>query len=125
MTISRPMPVISSAEHQRQRRRAPCPPRSAAKTSSSHRRRLQYISYYHPADFIAHLARAYEREPGGQGRDRADPDQLADVRRGPPPDLPGHRHRQRVPEVGMDVRWEGFAGQLEDAGQSKACAAAT
>ncbi|TNV42024.1 fumarate hydratase, partial [Corallococcus exiguus] len=22
---------------------------------------LQYISYYHPADFIAHLARAYER----------------------------------------------------------------
>ena len=23
---------------------------------------LQYISYYHPADYIAHLARAYERE---------------------------------------------------------------
>ena len=22
---------------------------------------LQYISYYHPADYIAHLARAYER----------------------------------------------------------------
>lgn len=23
---------------------------------------LQYISYYHPADYIAHLARAYESE---------------------------------------------------------------
>ena len=23
---------------------------------------LQYISYYHPADYIAHLARAYQRE---------------------------------------------------------------
>ena len=23
---------------------------------------LQYISYYHPADYIQHLARAYERE---------------------------------------------------------------
>ena len=22
---------------------------------------LQYISYYHPTDYIAHLARAYER----------------------------------------------------------------
>ena len=22
---------------------------------------LQYISYYHPADYIAHLARAYQR----------------------------------------------------------------
>ena len=44
---------------------------------------LQYISYYHPADYIAHLARAYEREQsaGREGRDRADPDQLEDVRR--------------------------------------------
>ena len=23
---------------------------------------LQYISYYHPRDYIQHLARAYERE---------------------------------------------------------------
>ena len=29
---------------------------------------LQYISYYHPADYIAHLARAYEREQGQIGR---------------------------------------------------------
>jgi hypothetical protein len=74
---------------------------------------LQYISYYHPADFIAHLARAYEREQsaGGQGRHRADPDQLAHVRR---------RHRPICQDtgivnvflkIGMDVRWEGFERQ--------------
>ena len=61
---------------------------------------LQYISYYHPVDYIQHLGRAYEREQiaGGEGRDRADPDQLAHVRRGPPADLPGHGHRHRVPQ---------------------------
>ena len=59
---------------------------------------LQYISYYHPLDYIEALGEAYEAEAvaGGEGRDRADPHQLADVRRGPPPDLPGHRHRRRV-----------------------------
>ena len=30
---------------------------------------LQYISFYHPADFIAHLARAYEAEQGPAARD--------------------------------------------------------
>ena len=25
---------------------------------------LQFISYYHPLDYIEHLGRAYEREPG-------------------------------------------------------------
>ena len=30
---------------------------------------LQYISYYHPADYIAHLARAYEREQGPAAKD--------------------------------------------------------
>ena len=30
---------------------------------------LQYISYYHPADFIAHLARAYEREQSPAAKD--------------------------------------------------------
>ena len=29
---------------------------------------LQYISYYHPADYIAHLARAYEREQSASKR---------------------------------------------------------
>jgi len=30
---------------------------------------LQFISYYHPADFIAHLAKAYEREENPAARD--------------------------------------------------------
>src|SRR5437667_6759314 len=30
---------------------------------------LQYISYYHPADYIAHLARAYETEQSPAARD--------------------------------------------------------
>ena len=43
---------------------------------------LQYISYYHPPDYIQAMAGAYEREasPGGEGRHRADPDELAHVR---------------------------------------------
>ena len=43
---------------------------------------LQYISYYHPADYIAHLARAYEREQsaGRERRHRPDPDQQQDER---------------------------------------------
>ena len=30
---------------------------------------LQYISYYHPTDYIAHLARAYEREQSPAAKD--------------------------------------------------------
>ena len=30
---------------------------------------LQYISYYHPADYIEHLARAYEREQSPAAKD--------------------------------------------------------
>ena len=30
---------------------------------------LQYISYYHPADYIQHLARAYEREQSPAAKD--------------------------------------------------------
>ena len=43
---------------------------------------LQYISYYHPLDYIQALGRAYEleAEPGREGRDRADPDQQPHVR---------------------------------------------
>ena len=59
---------------------------------------LQYISYYHPVDYIRTLppptSARNRRRPGCHG---ADPDQLAHVRRRPPPDLPGHRHRHRVP----------------------------
>jgi tartrate dehydratase alpha subunit/fumarate hydratase class I-like protein len=42
---------------------------------------LQYISYYHPVDYITSLAAAYEREAvaRGQGCDGADPDQQPHV----------------------------------------------
>jgi len=30
---------------------------------------LQFISYYHPADYISHLARAYEREQSPAAKD--------------------------------------------------------
>ena len=30
---------------------------------------LQYISYYHPADYISHLARAYAREESPAAKD--------------------------------------------------------
>ena len=62
---------------------------------------LQYISYYHPADYIQHLARAYEAEQSPAAKD-AIAQILTNSRMcaegKPPTDLPGHRHRQRVPE---------------------------
>ena len=61
---------------------------------------LQHISYYHPVDYI-HGAGGGLRaraEPGRQGRHRADPHQLAHVRRRAPPHLPGYRHRGGVPQ---------------------------
>ena len=30
---------------------------------------LQYISYYHPRDYVRHLARAYEREQSPAAKD--------------------------------------------------------
>ncbi|MFM7697304.1 MAG: fumarate hydratase, partial [Limnohabitans sp.] len=30
---------------------------------------LQFISYYHPSDYISHLARAYEREQSPAAKD--------------------------------------------------------
>ena len=59
---------------------------------------LQYISYYHPVDYITSLAKAYEtravaRRPRRHG---ADPHQQPHVRRRPSPHLPGHWHRQRL-----------------------------
>ena len=56
---------------------------------------LQYISYYHPLDYIQALGEAYEREesPAATRRHRPDPHQLAHERAGPSADLPGYRHR--------------------------------
>ena len=78
---------------------------------------LQYISYYHPADFIAHLARAYEREQSPAARDA-----MAQILTNSKMSATGHRPICQDTgivnvflKVGMDVRWEGFTGSLQDA----------
>jgi Fic family protein len=59
---------------------------------------LQYISYYHPVDYITNLARAYEREQSHAAKDAIAQILINSphVRRGPSPHLPGHRHRHRL-----------------------------
>jgi len=78
---------------------------------------LQYISYYHPADYIQHLARAYEREQSPAARDA-----MAQILTNSKMSATGHRPICQDTgivnvflKVGMDVRWEGFTGSLEDA----------
>jgi hypothetical protein len=76
---------------------------------------LQYISYYHPADYIAHLARAYEREQSPAAKD-AIAQILTNSRmcaEGQAADLPGHRHRQRVPEGRHGRALGGLSGILD------------
>jgi fumarate hydratase class I len=78
---------------------------------------LQYISYYHPADYIAHLARAYERE-----RSPAAKDAIAQILTNSRMSAEGRRPLCQDTgivnvflKIGMDVRFEGFAGSIEDA----------
>ncbi len=78
---------------------------------------LQYISYYHPADYIAHLARAYEREQSAAAKDA-----IAQILTNSKMSAIGHRPMCQDTgivnvflKVGMDVRWEGFTGSLDDA----------
>lgn len=78
---------------------------------------LQYISYYHPADFISHLARAYQQEQSGAARDA-----IAQILTNSKMCAEGHRPICQDTgivnvflKIGMDVRWEGFTGSLEDA----------
>jgi fumarate hydratase, class I len=78
---------------------------------------LQYISYYHPADYIAHLARAYEREESVAAKD-AIAQILTNSRmcaEGKRPICQDTGIVNVFLEVGMDVRWEGFTGSLDDA----------
>ncbi len=63
---------------------------------------LQYISFYHPVDYITNLAQAYELEQSHAAKD-AIAQILTNSRmcaEGHRPDLPGHRHRHRLPEGG-------------------------
>ena len=72
---------------------------------------LQYISYYHPADYIAHLARAYEREQGPAAKDA-----IAQILTNSRMSATGHRPICQDTgivnvflKIGMDVRFEGYA----------------
>ncbi len=78
---------------------------------------LQYISYYHPADFISHLASAYEREQSPAAKDA-----IAQILTNSKMSAFGHRPICQDTgivnvflEVGMDVKFDGFTGSLEDA----------
>jgi fumarate hydratase class I len=78
---------------------------------------LQYISYYHPKDFIQHLARAYEREQSPAAKDA-----IAQILTNSRMCAEGHRPICQDTgivnvflKIGMDVRWEGFQGSISDA----------
>jgi fumarate hydratase, class I len=78
---------------------------------------LQYISYYHPADYISHLARAYAREQGPAAKD-AIAQILTNSRmcaEGKRPICQDTGIVNVFLKIGMDVRWEGFGGSIEDA----------
>ncbi len=78
---------------------------------------LQYISYYHPSDYIAHLARAYEREQSPAAKDA-----IAQILTNSKMSAEGHRPICQDTgivnvflKIGMNVRLEGFTGTLDDA----------
>ena len=78
---------------------------------------LQYISYYHPADFISHLATAYHREQSPAAKDA-----IAQILTNSKMSAMGHRPMCQDTgivnvflKVGMDIKFENFKGGLEDA----------
>ena len=78
---------------------------------------LQFISYYHPADYISHLARAYEREASPAAKDA-----IAQILTNSRMCAEGHRPICQDTgivnvflKIGMDVRFEGFPGSVDDA----------
>jgi fumarate hydratase class I len=79
---------------------------------------LQYISYYHPPDYIRHLARAYKLEQSPAAKDA-----IAQILTNSRMCAEGHRPICQDTgivnvflKIGMDVRWQGFDGaSLADA----------
>ncbi len=78
---------------------------------------LQFISYYHPADYIAHLARAYHAEQSAAAKDA-----IAQILTNSKMCAEGHRPICQDTgivnvflKIGMDVRFEGFNGSIADA----------
>ena len=77
---------------------------------------LQYISYYHPKDYIAHLARAYEREQAPAAKDA-----IAQILTNSRMSAEGRRPICQDTgivnvylKIGMDVRFDGVKGDLAD-----------
>jgi fumarate hydratase class I len=75
---------------------------------------LQFISYYHPADYISHLAQAYEREQSAAAKDAiaqilTNSRMCAEGRR---PICQDTGIVNVFLKIGMDVRFEGFEGSL-------------
>jgi fumarate hydratase class I len=78
---------------------------------------LQFISYYHPADYIAHLARAYEREQSPAAKDA-----IAQILTNSRMSAEGRRPICQDTgivnvflKIGMNVRFEGCDSGLDDA----------
>jgi fumarate hydratase class I len=78
---------------------------------------LQFISYYHPADYVRALGRAYEREQSSAAKDA-----IAQILTNSRLCAEGHRPICQDTgivnvflKVGMDVRFEGFGGSLAEA----------
>jgi fumarate hydratase class I len=78
---------------------------------------LQFISYYHPLDYIRALGRAYEREQSPAAKDA-----IAQILTNSRLCAEGHRPICQDTgivnvflKVGMEVRFEGFKGSVEDA----------
>jgi fumarate hydratase class I len=78
---------------------------------------LQYISYYHPVDYIQHLARAYEAEQSPSAKDA-----IAQILTNSRMCAEGRRPLCQDTgivnvflKIGMDVRLEGFKGSVADA----------
>src|SRR6185436_14175768 len=78
---------------------------------------LQFISYYHPLDYIRALGRAYEREQSPAAKDA-----IAQILTNSRMSAEGRRPICQDTgivnvylKIGMDVRFEGIKGSLEDA----------
>src|SRR3974390_1489502 len=78
---------------------------------------LQYISYFHPRDYIEHLGRAYEREQSPAAKD-AIAQILTNSRMSAEGKRPICQDTGIVNvflQIGMDVRFEDFKGSIADA----------
>jgi fumarate hydratase class I len=76
---------------------------------------LQFISYYHPADYIEHLAKAYEREQSAAAKD-AIAQILTNSRmcaEGKRPICQDTGIVNVFLKIGMDVRWSGATMSIE------------